>query len=129
MQANSLVTILALFQLLCGLTLAQNHSIGSKNEMPQSLVEGRHVGLDVLRPSHRSPNKRIARIGNARGVSPPWALAGRQLVSPICEYRGLPSVWRTAMPSSAARAAANLRGFVTTLANFNPPSFGCDSDV
>jgi hypothetical protein len=47
MQANSLVTILALFQLLCGLTLAQNHSIGSKNEMPQSLVEGRHVGLDV----------------------------------------------------------------------------------
>jgi hypothetical protein len=47
MQANSLVTILALFQLLCGLTLAQNHSIGSKNEMPRSLVEGRHVGLDV----------------------------------------------------------------------------------
>jgi hypothetical protein len=47
MQANSLVTILALFQLLCGLTLAQNHSIGSKNEMPRSLVEGQHVGLDV----------------------------------------------------------------------------------
>jgi hypothetical protein len=27
--------------MLCGLRLAQNHSIGSKNEMPQSLVEGR----------------------------------------------------------------------------------------
>ncbi len=47
MRTNSLVTILALFQLLCALTLAQNHSIGSKNEMPQSLVEGRRVGLDV----------------------------------------------------------------------------------
>ena len=39
MQTNSLVTILALFQLLCGVTLAQKPSIGSKNEMPQSLVE------------------------------------------------------------------------------------------
>jgi hypothetical protein len=71
MQTNSPVTILALFQLLCGLTLAQNHSTGSKSEILQSLVEGRHVGLDVCDLLTEDLDEGIARIGNARGLSPP----------------------------------------------------------
>jgi hypothetical protein len=118
-----------LFQLLCALTLAQNHSIGSKNEMPQSLVEGRRVGLDVYDLLTEALMRALPELATPEAYRAPWALAGSQLVSPICEYRGLPSVWRTAMPSSAARVVPNVRRFVTTLANFNPPSFGCDSGV
>jgi hypothetical protein len=64
---------------LCGLRLAQNHSIGSKNEMPQSLVEGHHVGLDVYDLLTEALMRALRELATPEAYRPPgigWSSVG-----------------------------------------------------
>jgi CubicO group peptidase (beta-lactamase class C family) len=81
MKGDVLITIFALSQ-LCGLTLVQNHSIGSKNEMPQSLVEIQNAAANSSRTFPGNSWKHVASLEGA-GWSKDKLAAARQYADSI----------------------------------------------
>jgi hypothetical protein len=101
----------------------------SKSEILQSLIEGRHVGLDAYDLLTEALRGHCPNWQRPRPIAP---LGIGRSSAGLANLRVSGTAERLAYGDAevrAARVAANIRGFVTTLANFNPPSFGCDSDV
>jgi hypothetical protein len=67
---------------LCGLTLAQNHSIGSRNEMPQSLVEVQNAAANAAGTFPGDSWKRVSSLERA-GRSKDKLAAARQYADSI----------------------------------------------